>query len=86
MRKKKERQKYIDDGHTIYDMDGVGRTGWWSSFRKDGEKKKQQPVGLTAKERWAVIRAALSTYLPVLMIILLGFGLTMLLLSFWLQG
>lgn len=85
-KQKKERQEYVDDGHTIYDMDGVGRTGWWSSFRKDAEKKKQQPVGLTAKERWAVIRAAMSTYLPVMMIILLGFGLTMLLLSFWLQG
>ena len=85
-KKEEEKQAYVDDGHTIYDMDGVGRTGWWSSFRKESEKKKQQPVGLTFKERWAVIRAAFATYLPILMMILLGFGLTMLLLSFWLQG
>ncbi|MBO4940281.1 MAG: hypothetical protein J6D30_04600 [Clostridia bacterium] len=84
--KKKEKKPYVDDGHTIYDMDGIARTGWWSSSRKDSEKKKQTPVGLTHKERWAVIRAAMSTYLPVLLVILAGFGLAMALISFWIQS
>lgn len=84
--KKKEKKPYVDDGHTIYDMDGVGRTGWWSSSKNPEEKKKQTPVGLTRRERWAVIRAALSTYLPVLLVILTGFVLAAVLISFWLQG
>lgn len=84
--KKKEKKPYVDDGHTIYDMDGVGRTGWWGSSKPTKEKKEQTPVGLTRRERWAAIRAALSIYLPVLLVLLAGFGLAAVLLSFWLRG
>ncbi|MBQ8323253.1 MAG: hypothetical protein IJX91_04735 [Clostridia bacterium] len=87
MKKRKAKQEYVDDGHTVYDMDGIGRTDWWSSRSKKpkGKTKEENPVGLTRKERWAAIRAAMSCYLPMLLVILVGFGLAMVLMFFWLR-
>ena len=65
MKVKKEKRKknkkkivYVDDGRTVYNMDGVGGA---KHYEKDEEKS-----GLTRKEKRAAIRAALETYLPVL--------------------
>ena len=49
---KKKKQKYVDDGHTIYNMDIEGFK--WH----DKKKKKENDVKLSWKERWAMIRGA----------------------------
>lgn len=81
-KKKKKRVPYVDDGHTIYDMSGVGRPG---EMKRDARQEKD-PVGLTRKEKNAAIRAALGRYLPVLGIVLLAFGITFFLIKLWLRA
>lgn len=72
MKKKKNKVKYIDDGHTVYPMDGL---------RKD----KKGNLEVTKKERHAIIKAAFSVYLPVFLIIIIAFAITAVLLYFWLK-
>ena len=78
MKKKNKVRKapYIDDGHTIYDMSGL------TDQRKESDPENN--VRLSRKEKWAATRAAFRVYLPGLVAILLGFGLTMLLIWVWL--
>ena len=71
--KKKKKTVYVDDGHTVYDMSGVS-----------GKKKKEDDLGLSRKERRAVIKAAFATYLPILVGVLACFTLAALLMYFWL--
>ena len=54
---KADKKKYVDDGHTIYNMDNVPQ----AFYRR---KSTDKNVGLNRKERRAAIRAALATYLP----------------------
>lgn len=79
MKKKDKTQKkpYVDDGHTIYDMSGLQHTG--------RRPVKNGNVPLSPKEKRAAIFAAYSVYIPVLLLTLLGFGLAMLLIWFWLS-
>ena len=73
---KKEKARYVDDGHTIYPMDGL---------TAPRVKTDNSGTGLNKKERRAAIRAAYATYLPILGIVLGCFLLTMLVISFWLK-
>lgn len=75
-KKKKSKIKYIDDGHTVYNMDGVGGAR---------HREKKDETGLTRKERRAAIRAALETYLPVLLTVLAAFSVVGILIYFWLR-
>ena len=77
--KKEKKQKYVDDGHTVYNMDNVQSP--LDSFRK----KDNEGAGLSRKEKRAAIRAALATYLPRLLLIIACFGLAAILLYFWLR-
>lgn len=76
----KKREKFKDDGRTLYSMDNVpsnglnGRTPSTKSARSD----------ITRKERRAIIGAAYRTYLPVLFGIILCFTIAYLLLYLWL--
>ncbi len=72
MKNKKNKVKYIDDGHTIYSMEGL-------------RKHKEGNLEVNKKERKAIIKAAFQVYLPVLIIILIGFTLAILLIYFWLN-
>lgn len=72
---KKNKKKYIDDGHTIYNMDGLSKH----------PKVKSNDVNVTRKERFAMIRAAFRVYLPRLFLIILSFTLAFLLLYFLLK-
>ena len=90
--KKKVKVVYVDDGRTIYDMSGVTRPGQVVFPQKkekneqDSKKnKKEQRVGLTRKERWAVIKAAYAVYLPVLLGVLLCFSIAAVLMYFLLR-
>ncbi len=72
---KKKKVKYIDDGHTIYNMDGVGRP----------KVDTKNNVGLTKKERRAAIKAALELYLPRILVAITCFGVAAVLLYLWLS-
>lgn len=69
---KKQKSKYIDDGHTIYSMDGLN-------------KERKENLSVTKKEKHAIIKAAFTVYFPRLLLILLAFSITCLLLYFWLK-
>ena len=71
-----KKEKYVDDGHTIYNMD------------VDGLKKrypKSQKITLSNKEKIALIKAILIRYIPILFGLLMCFGLTMFFIYLWLN-
>lgn len=74
-----KKEKYVDDGHTIYNMDVEGMRG----HRKKVENKNN--IFINKKEKNAMIKAAFQAYLPKVLIMLLCFGITALLLYFWLR-
>ncbi|HBF15296.1 MAG TPA: hypothetical protein DDW30_06400 [Clostridiales bacterium] len=76
-KKKKKRLPYTDDGHTVYDMSALSK--------QRGESDPADRVGLTRGERRAAIKAAFAKYLPVLLIVLICFFMTMLLMRLWLH-
>ena len=77
-KEKKEKQKFIDDGRTIYNMDVDGMPH---------RRKKEDPNGvyLTKKERKAAIIAAILHFMPILFGVILCFTIVMVLLYFWLK-
>lgn len=76
---KKVKVKYKeDDGHTIYNMDGVPQ--------RFGGKKPPDGEKLTFKEKFAIFRAALLKVLPAILTTVLCFSLVALLLYFWLMN
>ena len=72
----KEKQKYVDGGHTIYNMDVDGLKN---------RRPKSNRITLNNKERIALIKAAFARYLPILFGIILCFGIAMILIYFWLN-
>ncbi|MCH5351348.1 MAG: hypothetical protein J1F39_05230 [Clostridiales bacterium] len=75
---KKKKVKYIDDGHTVYSMEGLDEAR--------GIKRRDDSIKLTRKEKWAAIRAAFARFLPIFLGVVACFSLTALLLYFWLKG
>lgn len=91
-KKKKTKIVWVDDGRTIYDMSGVERPHAFGSpsFSKDdkkvkkeqsNQKQKQSGGDLSRKEKWAAIKAAYAVYLPILLMVLLGFTIAFMLLA-----
>ncbi len=78
MSKKKKKQPYVDDGHTVYSMDGVDGPIW-------KRKKNEDKAGLSGKERRAAIKAAFATYAPIFFGVLACFAIATLLMFFWLN-
>lgn len=74
IKKMKKQNKYIDDQHTIYDMDVEGL-----------KNRKKPKLSLTIKERLALIFAAIAKFFPQLLLIILCFGIAMLLIYLWLR-
>lgn len=89
--KKKVKVIYVDDGRTVYDMDGVTRQSAFipqaiskkSRDRKD-KKDENEHVGLNRKEKFAAIRAALSVYAVPLLCVIVCFTVVAVALYFWL--
>lgn len=73
--KKKKKKKFVDDGHTVYSMAGL----------EDPHARKKSDVSLTRKERRAAIKAALSIYLPRLLLVIACFAAAIVLIYFWLR-
>jgi len=74
-KKKKVKTVYIgDNGQTLYSMAGLeGKT---PEEKEEFEKRRKSTPAFTGKERWAMIKAALVVYGPMLLVFILGFGLT----------
>ena len=85
-KKKKKKTKTVyreDNGETIYSMAGLyGRT---PDEQAEYEKKLENRVNATGRERWAMIKAAFIVYGPLLLIVMGAFGLTALLLSLYIR-
>lgn len=77
MGKTNNKNKYIDDGHTIYNMDVDGMP-----HRKI---KSDDSVSVTKKEKKAIIKAAFHFYIPILIGIIICFFIAMLLIKIWLS-
>ena len=86
MMKKKKKPKviyYEDRGQTIYSMAALdGKT---PEEREEEEKRRKSFPILTAKERWAMTRAAFTVYGPILLIVVASFTLAALLLYLFLR-
>lgn len=74
---KKNKQKYVDDFHTVYSMDN-------DKIKNFGSKNKEK-VSLTTREKNAAINAALRHYFPILIAVILCFSIAMILIYFWLR-
>ncbi len=75
--KDKNKKKYIDDGHTIYNMNVDGMP--------NRKIKNSENISLTKKERRALIKAALLHYLPILLGVIICFSIAILIIYFWLN-
>ena len=75
--KKEKKDKYIDDGHTIYSMDVDAK---WSV-----KHNSKQKVYVSKDERKLLIKAAYRAYFPKLLLVLFAFLLAVLLIFFWLR-
>lgn len=73
---KKKKNNYIDDGHTIYNMDVDGMPG---------RKEKKGNISLTKKEKRALIGAAFQYYFPIFLGVMLCFFVALLIVYFWLK-
>ena len=71
---KKKKPKFVDDGRTVFSMEGL------SKHRSDKES-----LGLSKKERRALIKAAFAYYLPILFGVIACFSIAALLIYLWLR-
>ena len=69
-----KKNKYYDDGHTIYNMDVDGLP----------KREKKVRISLDKEERKVIMRAGFKTYLPIMLVIIIGFCITFLLVYLWL--
>lgn len=83
-KKKKPKVVYLEDkGETVYSMAALyGRT---PEEQEEYDRKRKSRVGATAKERRAMIKAAFTVYGPILLVVVLGFGLAAALMYFFLK-
>ena len=81
--KKKKREKFVDDGHPIADMNVEGFP-WYRGKNYNPDAPK--PPKLTFKERWAVFKGAFASMLPPMLCLILGFGIIAVLMWLWLKG
>lgn len=72
-----KKEKYHDDGHTIYNMDVEGMP-----HRRVNNKNG---ISVTKEEKKALMRAAFLHYIPIILCVIAAFSLTMLLIYFWLH-
>ena len=77
-KKKKTKIVYLEDkGDTIYSMAALeGRT---PEEQEEYDRKRRSRISATAKERWAMVRAAFAVYGPLLLICVGSFSVAALL-------
>ena len=75
--KNNKTNEYIDDGHTIYDMNVDAS---WNN------KKEKSPIVMVSKEeRWTLIKAAFLAYIPKLLLVIGCFLVAAILIYLWLK-
>ncbi|MDD3957592.1 MAG: hypothetical protein PHW40_06090 [Candidatus Izemoplasmatales bacterium] len=84
-RAKKHKEKFVDTGETVANMNVKGFS-WYQSEKALAKKKELQDLGLTRKERRAMVWGALLAYLPMFLVILIGFGLVIFLFYLWVNN
>lgn len=77
--KKKKKQKFVDDGRTIVDMNIEG-TRWYRGKNYNPDRPK-----LTFKERFAIFRGAFLAMLPALLCTIAGLTVAAILVWLWLK-
>ena len=83
-KKKKIKIVYLEDkGETVYSMAALN--GMTPEEQEEMNRKRQNPTYFTGKERLAMISAAFSVYLPLLLCVLGSFLAAALLLYFFLK-
>jgi hypothetical protein len=84
MKKKKEKTVYLEDkGETVYSMSSLyGRT---PEEQEEFDRKRKSRIDATRGERFAMIKAAFQVYGPMLLILVLGFGIAALLMYLFLK-
>ena len=80
--KKKREKEELDTETTVADMNVEGFS-WYDPNKK--KKNAGQPVKLTRKEYWAMVRGAFAAMFPMIWCILAGAALVFLLAYMWLK-
>ena len=78
-KKKKRQDDFVDDGHTVANMNVEGFR-WY----KSDAHKELQGLNLTGAERWAIIRGAFKAFIVPFLIFLGSMILVYFLLRWWL--
>lgn len=89
---KEKKQKYIDDGHTIFSMDVDAKWNTQREYNRKSNDKKinnqkntTESIYVSKEERRTLIKAAFKAYIPKLLLVLFSFGLAIILIYFWLK-
>jgi len=72
MNKQPENRDALDDGRTVANMNVAGMP-WYRSKKELSAQKQINDLGMTKKEKWAVIVGAYKAYIPIFAGILAGF-------------
>lgn len=78
------KKKFEDDGRTIANMNCDGFR-WYKPPKEEEKKKEIDDLGLTKKEKRALVRQAFKQAIPSIGIIVASLLLAMLLVSLWLR-
>ena len=68
-RKKKEKEKFVDDGRVIASMDNEYINGYQSKKQRENRQALKE-AQLSRKERWAIYKAAFAHMMPIFCIFL----------------
>lgn len=89
MRKKKKKEEWVDDGHTIAPMTGeeipTSSRAFFQGRERKRNVKQRGKSDITGKETRAMIRAFFAVMFPRILIILCSFGLIAAIMYFWLR-
>ena len=87
--RKKKKDEWVDDGHTIVPMTGEEIPSSSRAFFQGRERKRnvkqRGKSDITGKETRAMIRAVFAIWLPRLLMILASFALVGVIMYFWLK-
>ena len=83
-KKKKEKIVYLEDkGETLYPMSFLD--GLTPEEAEELKRKERNRISATARERWAMIRAAFTVYGPILLCLVGAFTLAALIMYLFLR-
>ena len=75
-----EKNKFVDDGRTLYDMSGLD-----DMHGTGARRDKKDKIKMTRAEKRALIKAAFAHYAPIFFGVIVCFTLAALLIYLWLK-